>query len=328
MILGVVRPSVIAVGDEEWQRSSWFVRMATGGAVAFSVLLPLIRVYNIAVQRAEDGGIGDRAIYAAFAFAGYLPMQVWLVLSATRGAAGPWRRLSLAGLLAVVLGMIPVFCVGWVEMLYLPAALVLVGVRPPWSLLLFAALVVTPAPVSFAFGQPEWLVYFMVGMLAFPVPLAVLILLIRATRQLQDARLALAEQAVVRERLRIDEEVRESVGDGLVAIADQGRLAQEMAARDPSAAIEELRALVNHARRTSAETRRIITRYREVSLLAELRTMAALLLAAGIDTRLELPPDLPHALDEPGRASLRRDVARLLEETAPSASVTIAVAHR
>src|SRR2546425_632805 len=82
MILGAVRPSVIAVGDAEWQRSSWFVRLATGGAVVFSVLLPPIRVYYIAVQRAEDGGIGDRAIYAAFAFACYLPVQVWLVLSA------------------------------------------------------------------------------------------------------------------------------------------------------------------------------------------------------------------------------------------------------
>jgi hypothetical protein len=35
---------VIAVGDEAWQRSSWFVRLATGGAVVFSVLLPLLRI--------------------------------------------------------------------------------------------------------------------------------------------------------------------------------------------------------------------------------------------------------------------------------------------
>jgi signal transduction histidine kinase len=227
--------------------------------------------------------------------------------------------------LAAVLGMIPVFGVGWVGMLYYPAALVLVGVRPPWSLLLFAALVGTPAPVCFALGHPEWAVYFTVGTLIFPVPLAVMMLLIRATRQLQDARLALAEQAVVRERLRIDQEVRESVGAGLAAIATQGQHTGEVAAQDPGAAVQELRGLVDDARRTLAETRRIVTRYREVSLLAELRTIVALLLAAGIETRLELPPDLPEALDEQARVSLRRDVARLLEETAPLATVAIAV---
>ena len=70
-------------------------------------------------------------------------------------------------------------------------------------------------------------------MLIFPVPLAVVILLIRARRQLQDARLALAEQAVVRERLRIDAQVRESVGAGLATITAQGRQAGEMAAQNP-----------------------------------------------------------------------------------------------
>jgi hypothetical protein len=87
---------------------------------------------------------------------------------------------------AVMFAMIPVVGVGWVGILYMLATLVLVGVRPPWSLLLFATLVATPAPVSFALGQPQWAAYFTVGMLVFAVPLAVGIRLIRVVRELQD----------------------------------------------------------------------------------------------------------------------------------------------
>ncbi len=320
-MLGIVGRLLAMVRHWDREPSSRFILLATAGVAVFSLGRPMDALYAIATLPLEQ----ERTVYAVTALACYLPLQVWLVLSAARDVRGRRQTCALAAMAVVIIGMLPVAGIQWIGTLYTLAALVLVSVRPPWSLLLFAALVATPAPVCFALGQPEWAVYFTVGMLGFPVPLAVLILLIRATRQLQDARLALAEQAVLRERLRIDEEVRESVGAGLATIAAQGRQAGEMAARDPSAAVDDLRGLVDDTRRTLAETRRIVTRYREVSLLAELRTIAALLMAAGIDTRLELPPDLPNALDEQGRVSMRRGVARLLEETAPSTSVTIAV---
>jgi two-component system sensor histidine kinase DesK len=325
MILGVVDPSSIGVGDEERRWSSRFIRLATLGAVAFSVLLPVNRVYDIAVLPASYGGIKGRAVYAVIAFACYLPVQVWLVLSATRGAAGRWQRLGLLALAAVMFGLIPVVGVGWVGILYMLGALVLASLRPPWSLLLYAALVATPAPLSLALGQPEWAVYFTVGMLIFPVPLAVGIWLIRGAWHLQQARLALAEQAVIRERLRIDGEVRASVGAELASIAAQGQRASKTAAQDPSTAVRELHVLVDDARRTLAETRQMVTRYREVSLMAELRTVAMLLSAAGIDAHLELAPGLPDTVDDRDRASLRQEVARLLVgENDPAHSVTIA----
>lgn len=326
VILDAVRPSSIGVGEEQRQRLSRFVRLATGGAIAFSVLLPAVRLYDIAVLPTSYGGIRDHTVFAVVAVACYLPVQVWLVLSATRGSAGRWQWLGLVAMAAVMFAMLPVVGVGWVGILYVLAALVLVSVRLPWSLLLFAALVATPAPASFALGQPEWAAYFTVGMLVYAVALAVGIRLIRAVRELQDARVALAEQAVVRERLRIDEEVRESVGAGLAAIAARGRQASEIAARDPSAAVRDMRALVDDSRRTLAEARRMVTRYREASLLSELKTAATLLSAAGIRTRLEVPSNLPGEWDERDRAALRREVARLIGETTPPTTVTIAVA--
>jgi signal transduction histidine kinase len=329
MILVVVRPSSIGPRDEDLRWSNRFVRLATWAAVAWSVAQPMIRLYDIAVLPTSLGGISGRAMYAAVAVASYLPVQVWLVLSATRGPLGRRQRLGLAALAAVMVGMIPVVGVGWVGILYMLAALVLVAFRPPWSLLPYAALVAAPLPLTLALGQPEWAAYFTVGMLIFSVPLAIGIWLIRGVRQLQDARLELAEQAVVRERQRIDGEVRESVGVRLTAIVAQGRRVGEMAAEDPAGAVPELRVLIDDARRTLAETRRMVTRYREVSLLAELETVATLLSAAGIDTHLDLPPELPDAVDEEDRESLRRDVADLLGEIAPADSVTIAVTpHR
>jgi len=185
-----------------------------------------------------------------------------------------------------------------------------------------------PTPLTFAFGQPQWALYFTIGMLMFSVPLAVGIWSIRGARQLQAARLALAEEAVARERLRIDRELRETLGAGLEDIVVGGERAAELVTSDPPASAQELRGLVGGARQTLSEAPQMVTRYREVSLRAELETAATLLSAAGIEVQLELPPgEMPDSADERERAALRREIARLLAETA-RASVVIAVTSR
>ena len=311
-MIRVVRQSSIGAQDEHGRSSDWSIRVASLGAVAFCILLPAFRIYSIVVTPASIGGIHGRAVYAVAAVACYLPVQVWLVLSAARRAFGRWHWPWLGVLAAVMFGMIPVVGVGWLGILYMLGALLLAGVNAPWSLLLYGALVATLAPMSFALGQPEWAAYYTVGMLIFGVPFAVGIRLIRVARQVQEARVALAEQAVICERLRIDEEVRASVGARLAEIAAMGGRVGELAASDPVAAGGRLRSLVDDARRTLAETRRMVTRYREGSVVAELRTIATLLSAGGIDVHLDLPPRLPDVMDERDRESLRWEVARLL----------------
>lgn len=110
----------------------------------------------------------------------------------------------MAALAALIIGMIPVAGLDWVGALYVLAALVLTTVRPPWSLLVFAVLLMVPVPVALVTGHPQWASYFTLGVLIAAVPLAVVVWLIRAAQQLQAARSALAQQAVIRERLRID----------------------------------------------------------------------------------------------------------------------------
>ncbi len=292
--------------------------------MAYSTAIPLLALYRFFVAPVDPG----RAVYAVAALACVLPLQVWLVLSAARGERRRGQAWALAAMAAVVLGMVPVIGAGWLGMTYVLGALVLVYVRQPWSYALFAALVAAQAPLTFALGHPAWWSYFTIGLPSLGLPLAVAIWLVVGARQLQAARLALAEEAVIHERVRIDDELRRTVGAALEAIAARGERAGDLVPLDPAAGAGELRALSNASRRTLAEARRMVTRYQEVSLRSELETAATLLAAAGVPTRLELPAgELPDTADEAERAALRRDVARLLAGT-NRAPVTIAVTRR
>jgi len=145
----------------------------------------------------------------------------------------------------------------------------------------------------------------------------VLVWLVGATRRLEYARLLLAEEALTRERQRIDGELRCTLGAALEAIAASGQRASALAGVDRAALEDELRALVEGSRRALAQARRTIRGYQRPSLRAELDTAAALLTAAGISTRLEVPRgELPDTVDDDARAALRTAVADLLRDDA------------
>jgi two-component system, NarL family, sensor histidine kinase DesK len=94
-----------------------------------------------------------------------------------------------------------------------------------------------------------------------------------------------------------------------------GVRAQDAARRGSLNVEEELEALVEGSRRTLANARRIVRRYKLVSPAAEIEKAALLLRAAGIEvtievTDIELPPTSDHSL----RSALRVAVAELLTE--------------
>jgi hypothetical protein len=141
-----VRSSSTGAMEGEQRRLNRFVRFATWTAVAFSVTLPVLRLYGIAALPAWKGAITDREIYGVAAVICYLPLQTWLVVSATRGVRGRHQLVALGALAAVMFGMIPVVGVSWVGILYMLAALVLVLLPTPWAFVAYAALVATPRP--------------------------------------------------------------------------------------------------------------------------------------------------------------------------------------
>src|SRR5260370_23913184 len=98
-MLRVGRQSLAGVNKGEPGQFSRFIALATAAAVTYSVALPLLRLYFIATDPSEQG----RTVYAVAAMACYLPLQVWLVLSAARDA---WGRAQSWALVAIAAGMI------------------------------------------------------------------------------------------------------------------------------------------------------------------------------------------------------------------------------
>ena len=297
---------------KERQQTGGFIRLATAAAVGCSIVLPLLELARIAAGWTPSPGHAPLALVAT---ACYLPLyvrHVWYAARGSRPAGAGWTLLAMA---VVILGALPLIGTSWLISLHSLAVSVLIIARPPWSLLAAASLVTATAPLAIAFGHPQWMAFYTVSVICWGAAVFVLVWLVGATRRLEYARLLLAEEALARERQRIDGELRRTLGAALEAIAASGQRASALAGVDRAALEDELRALVEGSRRALAQARRTIRGYQRPSLRAELDTAAALLTAAGISTRLELPRgELPETAGADARAALRAAVAVLLRD--------------
>jgi len=114
-------------------------------------------------------------------------------------------------------------------------------------------------------------------------------------RELDRARRAEGRLAAAQERLRLAGDLHDLQGHHLQVIALQLELAEKMLARDPAAAVEQVRlarASVDEARRG---TRDLATRFRGVPLPDELANAADLLRAAGLRVDLDIAADAADA---------------------------------
>jgi hypothetical protein len=299
---------------KERQQIGGLIRLAAVAAVGCSVVLPLLELARIVAGWTPSPG---RATLVLVATACYLPLyvrHVWYAARGSRPAGAGWTLLAMA---VVILGALPFIGTSWLISLHSLAVSVLIIVAPPWSLLAAAGLVAATAPLAVAFGHPQWAAFYIVSVIWRGAAVFVLVWLVGAARRLEHARLLLAEQALARERLRIDGELRRTLGAALEAIAARGRRASALTAGDAAALEDELRALVEGSRRALAQARQMIRGYQRLSLRAELDSAAALLTAAGINTRLELPRgELPETVDAEPRAALRAAVGALLRDDA------------
>ncbi len=270
-----------------------------------AIFFPVLHVAYIFVVR--HGGF-DRGMWALAAVAAYLPLHVrhvWCATHARRPPGGAWMMAAMA---AIIIGALPLAGSAWVMEFSWLAVSALIVVRRPWSYVIAIGLVAATWP------------------LALLLTLFVLVWLAAAIRRLHAARLTLAEEAVTRERLRIDGELRRTLAAALESIVARGQRAAAQVGGDRAALEAELRALIEDSRTTLAEARRMVRSYQQVSLRAELDTAAALLTAAGIETRLSLPHgDLPDTIEETLRAALRAALARLLRDGAPPGTCLIMV---
>ena len=155
---------------------------------------------------------------------------------------------------------------------------------PPWSWLAAGSVVAAQVPPGVGARQPVPAAgsYYKITAVWRASSVVVPLWLVRTILQLHAARRALADEAVVRERVRIDAEVRRTLGTALDAIVSRGRragTALSLDRRDPQS-----RSSCAHW--STARGGRWVTRagssggYQQGSLRSEIDTAAGLLDAA------------------------------------------------
>jgi two-component system sensor histidine kinase DesK len=254
------------------------------------------------------------------------------VRAAAEGSRAPGGAWTLAVLTAVVaVAALPLGDL-WLPTFHVVAVSALLVLRPRWALAVVAVVVAAQVPLPLLLDSELRAAssYYAVTVLWRAAAVFVPIWLVGAVRRLEAAQRALADEAVVRERLRIDGELRLTLGAALLSIEVRGERATTLVddgagggTGDPLT--DELRALVGGARQTLAQARQMVNGYQRTSLSAEIDTAATLLGAAGIPTRVVRVPDGADAdadvADEALRSALRADIARLLREAVAGACV-------
>jgi len=328
---------VVVIRLKDVERFGGLLRFATPGAMAYAAVFPLVQVGLIAESSAFwRGGYADGA-WALLATAAYLPLHLRHVEHAARGSRARGGAWTLAALTVVIVAALPLGDL-WLPTFHVVAVSALLVLRPRWSLAVVAAVVAAQVPLSLLLDSavPAAPSYYAVTVAWRAAAVFVPIWLVGAVRRLEATRRALADEAVVHERLRLDGELRETLGAALRSITAQGERAMVLVDDDttpgsglgPGPLAAELEALVGGARRTLAQARQLVNGYQRASLSTELDTAATLLTAAGIATQVVLPPDgVPDTADEALRSRLRADIARLLRDDT-TGSCVIAVTHQ
>jgi two-component system, NarL family, sensor histidine kinase DesK len=294
------------------------IRLATIGTLATAVWLPVSGL----------GGVGSldsgrRLVPVLIATVIYGSLHFWHVWWAVRGVRSPYWGWTLAALAVTVFAFLPFVDSVWGRMLQVLGGSCLILLPLPWS---FAAVAVIGAaiyPLGNALGFADRFWYVFMGYLLFAIGDGVLVYLTVALRRLKASRTELAEDAVVRERLRIDAELRGTIGTELAGIVARGERAGERAT--PEELRAELSGLADASRQTLTGVRQTVRGYQQVSLRAELDTAITLLAAGGVQTTVIGTDGPPVVVDDEMRATLRAGVATLLRDGGPARRCVIEV---
>ncbi|GLY77638.1 hypothetical protein [Actinoallomurus iriomotensis] len=290
-------------------------RWAIVGVRVFSLTVPAMNITAVFLSTTSRSPLVIYSIGTAL----YVPFFLRLVWRETQGRRPGHAWWLLVAMALIIIGLAPWAGPLWPRSFGPLALAVLIVVRRPWSPMLYGLLLVAPIPVDLLLGAPEEWIWGSLSVNAVLGPY-VLLLLARSIGRLESARQLLAAQAVVRERERVDDELRDSIGAELAAIADR---AQALAVTDRPVT-PELDDLVAASRRTLAGARFLIRGYQQPSLRRELDTAVALLAAAGVSVGVVAPrqPLRPTA-DERARPAVREAVAQLLRRPGGSYVLTI-----
>lgn len=294
--------------------------MATGGVLGYVCLRWM---WFVQIFVTEENKAARHAVADVSGVAISLPLVLAIVWIAARGERTTTSWWLLSALAAVAIAVSVPGGVLWLVAAQFLSGAILIVVPIRWAAPLFASMVAAAVLVSYAENQRQWACYMGMTTLVGGLTLAILVWLTRTVRQAEVARLQLADQAVIAERLRIDAELTRSVTGALEAIIVDGeRVAQ---ASDPDDIVVALAALVAFSRHTLTQTRRMLAGYQVASAETELQTAVTLLAGAGVHASVVLPGGgALGVLGERARVQLRSAVAGILaDDTVEGCVITL-----
>ncbi|MFG6196965.1 sensor histidine kinase [Nonomuraea sp. JJY05] len=273
----------------------WVLRHPHWPLIALHVPLTLqVPVYTILGMDGPPGNPVAAILGAAAAGA----IQLRHSLAAARGgrpAGWPWSFAAL-----VLLADVPIWWLGsnWEALGIFALASMLTLFRRGWVLAAAATLQLTANATREVLTMlqnqstvPQAVLLGMYAVVATGLYAAALVggaRLVRLLNELDAARTELAATAVGEERIRVSRDLHDLLGQSLSAIALKGDLALRLLTRDAVAARAEIESLTGVARDALHDVRAITRDQHAVSLRTEIDGAAALLGAAGVDTRLDV----------------------------------------
>jgi two-component system, NarL family, sensor histidine kinase DesK len=291
-------------------------------AVAVTVCLSIIDVCRLRYEVGQTGGVRAGLLAALVT----IPLHVRHLLYGVRGERPPAGAWTLA-IMAIVTIAGTYFVGSLWPLEFAPLVVSIVLIVPGRAATILAAIVVV---LPLFLVNAHW--YAENGLVGGPyLSLAVVwrsvtqfvpLQLLASLRALDAANRRIEAQAVVQTRVRIDNELRGSVGSALQQIVARGEAARITSTVNATQASIELRRLVSDTRRALTDARHIVSSYRAASLRAELDAATSLLEASGATVHVLIDDDVHlDAPDENARASIRASLGRALREEPRSSYV-------
>jgi two-component system sensor histidine kinase DesK len=300
----------------------WFERLLVPAAVVVFVTgEPLILLGRVLANPHRP----ISAVAAVLAAACSVPLSLFLLLPAAQGRRTRQAGWLIAAFVAINLPANIVIGAWWLGWLETVAFLAVVYLRPRWSVPAVLALGAIPATMAATGHDVAQAHFYAQSVVGITLLLGPLIWLARVAARLRAGRQELADSAVIAERVRIDDELRVSIGAGLERLIAAGEQAARTAIEDPAAAERELRQLTGASRRALARTRQMVSRYQAITVRSEITTAAALLAAAGVPASVDVPATvLDQELDDERLSEFRAGLTSALHDEAARACVITA----
>ncbi|MBO3725375.1 hypothetical protein J5X07_10145 [Actinomyces bowdenii] len=148
---------------------------------------------------------------------------------------------------------------------------------------------------------------------------------VRILREAERSRTLAAELSATEERLRIAQELHDTMGQDLAAMSLTTELALALAQRGDARAVSELEALRSLMRRSTAHMRQVVQGYRVIDLPTELAGARSLLSTAGIEVTVRGQCDQVPAAQQQTAAWFMRETATNVLRHASATQVTITI---